>query len=79
MSAEDDLDEAFPLGDGTAATDALVVCPYCGERVEIELDPGGGPAQQYVQDCAVCCRPWQVRVRYACDGRADVSVSGLDE
>ena len=30
-----DLDRDFPLGDGTADTEALVDCPYCGEQVEI--------------------------------------------
>ena len=36
------LDEEFPLGDGTADTAAVVRCPYCGETVEIGLDPGSG-------------------------------------
>ena len=29
---DDDQDEEFPLGDGTAETDAVITCPYCGER-----------------------------------------------
>jgi transposase-like protein len=45
-------------------TSATVACPYCGEMVAIELDVGGGAHQRYVQDCEVCCRPWQVEVRY---------------
>ena len=45
-------------------TSATVVCPHCGETVTIELDVGGGAHQRYVQDCEVCCRPWQVEVRY---------------
>ncbi len=45
-------------------TSATVACPYCGEMVTIELDVGGGAHQRYVQDCEVCCRPWQVEVRY---------------
>jgi hypothetical protein len=47
--------------------------------VEITLDSGGGDDQQYVEDCEVCCRPWQVRVAYDRTGNADVSVSTLDE
>jgi uncharacterized Zn-finger protein len=35
-------------------------CPYCGEAVELQIDGGGGPRQVYVEDCPVCCRPWQV-------------------
>jgi len=77
----DDLDELddFPLGDGTADTEATVYCPYCGEAVEIGLDPGGGPSQQYVEDCQVCCQPWRLSVFYGEDGQADVSVTALDE
>lgn len=75
----DELEEAFPPGDGTAETDAVVVCPYCGEGVEIELDPGSGAVQEYVEDCAVCCRPWLVTVRYDASGAAAVTVSAQDE
>ena len=49
-----------------------VLCPYCGERVTILLDPAGGAAQDYVEDCEVCCRPWQVTVRYDETGAAEV-------
>jgi hypothetical protein len=78
MSLNDDgLDEEFPLGDGTAETAATVLCPYCGEINEIALDPGSGNQQQYVEDCQVCCRPWQVAVHYLSDGTAEVSVEDL--
>ena len=74
MSLNDDsLDEEFPLGDGTAETDAEVCCPYCGEINEIALDPGSGSDQEYVEDCQVCCRPWNVTVHYLPDGTAEVS------
>jgi hypothetical protein len=38
----------------------VVVCPYCGEEVEIyvESDVTG----TFIQDCEVCCNPWRVRV-----------------
>jgi hypothetical protein len=75
---EQDLDEDFPLGDGTAETDALVTCPYCGETVEIALDPGSGDDQEYVEDCEVCCQPWRVSVTYDAGGRARVLVSPLE-
>jgi hypothetical protein len=73
------LDEDFPLGDGTADLDATVACPYCSATVEITLDPGSGSDQEYVEDCEVCCQPWQVTVRYGNDGRAEVTVSPLVE
>ena len=38
-------------------------CPYCGEVIELDIDEGGGSRQSYVEDCPVCCRPWQVDVR----------------
>lgn len=75
----EDLDEEFPLGDGTADLEAVVECPYCGESIELTLDPGSGPEQDYVEDCEVCCKPWQVTVRYDDEGHADVSVVALDE
>src|SRR5215213_8100746 len=70
----DELDEEFPLGDGTVETEATVLCPYCGEINEIGLDPGSGRHQEYVEDCQVCCRPWRVTVTYLPDGAADVLV-----
>lgn len=75
----DPLDEDFPLGDGVADTDAVVVCPYCGESVEIVLDPGGGSHAEYIEDCEVCCNPWLVNVHYNEDGTADVNVTPADE
>ena len=72
------LDAEFPLGDGVADLDGLVSCPYCGEQVEITLDPGSGSHQQYVEDCYVCCRPWLVSVTYHDDGSADVGVEASD-
>ena len=73
------LDDWFPLGDGTADTEAAVECPYCGESVVIGLDPGSGPRQEYVEDCQVCCRPWQVSVTYTDDGSALVQVDASDD
>jgi hypothetical protein len=73
----DPLDDEFPLGDGTADLEASVVCPYCGEAAEIALDPGSGARQSYVEDCPVCCQPWQVSVRYDRGGGAQVTVEAL--
>ncbi len=76
---EAELDESFPLGDGVADLSAEVSCPYCGESVEVALDPGSGSEQQYIEDCAVCCRPWQVSVTYDDEGHADVYVDASDD
>lgn len=77
--SEPDLDRDFPLGDGTADTSGEVNCPYCGEANTIALDPGSGDAQDYVEDCQVCCQPWRVSVEYGADGAAAVSVTALDD
>jgi hypothetical protein len=79
INSGDSLDEQFPLGDGVADTEAQTVCPYCGEVVELALDPGSGTQQQYVEDCPVCCRPWNVSVVFDTEGRADVEIRQLDE
>lgn len=76
---DDNLDDEFPEGDGTAQTEATVACPYCAEEVEIAIDPGGGPSQLYVEDCEVCCQPWRVSVTYDDAGQAEVVVTVLDE
>lgn len=74
-----DLEDEFPMGDGVADVTAQVYCPYCGEPVEIGLDPGSGTQQHYVEDCQVCCQPWRVSVYYDEDGHADVQVTPEDE
>lgn len=48
-----------------------VTCPHCGQPGTVQVEEEA----DFVQDCAVCCRPWQVRVRIRRDGTADVSVS----
>ena len=75
----DRLEAEFPLGDGRVQDTADAYCPYCGEAVLVRLDPGGGPNQEYVEDCPVCCRPWTVRLRFASDGSAQVTLSAQDE
>src|SRR2546430_6519999 len=60
----DDDADSFEEGEEEDAaaleTEADVTCPHCGETMTITLDPGGGRAQEYVEDCQVCCRPWRV-------------------
>jgi cysteine-rich CPXCG protein len=75
---KEELDEEFPIGDGTAETEALVSCPHCGKSSEVSLDPGSGDDQEYVEDCQVCCRPILMYVRYGRDGSAEVEVYASD-
>ena len=59
-------------------TSADVVCPYCAESVTISVDPGSGSLQEYVEDCEVCCNPWQVTVWFV-EGIPMVELAALDE
>jgi transposase-like protein len=72
-------EDDFDLGDGTADVESIVYCPYCGEENVIAVDPGGGPVQQYVEDCQVCCRPWNLVVRFDAHGAAWADVRTSDE
>ena len=38
-----------------------VRCPYCGEWLEVLIDPSVR-LQEYVEDCQVCCRPMTLTV-----------------
>lgn len=42
------------------ADDFQVICPYCGEEVEVRLE--SDVEGTLVQDCEVCCNPWLLRV-----------------
>ena len=59
--------------------EATVSCPYCGEENTIMIDESAGGEQQYVEDCQVCCKPWQVTVTGSFDGEMDVQVRSIGE
>jgi hypothetical protein len=54
----------------------LITCPYCGEEVEIYLEPD--VRGTLVQDCEVCCSPWQLRVVRDPRGERGVEVTRAD-
>ena len=61
-------------------TEPLVLsCPYCGVAVDLDVDEGGGSRQSYVEDCPVCCQPWQVEVVRSRDGGWSASLRTSDE
>ena len=80
---DSDILESPPVPDGDLGaelTDVVwVSCPYCGESSELLVDPVGGPIQEYVEDCEVCCQPWFVRVKLDGEGHASVAVTTLDD
>ena len=38
----------------------IIACPYCGESVEVYLE--SDIEGNLVQDCEVCCNPWDINV-----------------
>lgn len=54
-------------------TTASYRCAYCGEGVEIDVDPSAESHQEYVEDCWVCCRPNVLTVVFDRDGKVMVA------
>ena len=79
---DDDADENDALGhEAVAGLDDVytALCPFCNEENELTVDLGGGSHQSYVEDCGVCCRPWQVRVEVDDEGAVHLDLQPLDE
>ncbi|NNM01193.1 MAG: CPXCG motif-containing cysteine-rich protein [Gammaproteobacteria bacterium] len=61
------------------ATDTLAtVCPYCNESIELVVDLSV-PAQTYIEDCQVCCRPMTVQLEVDNAGQAALSLRHEDD
>jgi hypothetical protein len=54
-------------------------CPYCGEEVDLDIEDTGWSRQSFVQDCPVCCQPWQVEVTRDRDGDLNATLRTGDE
>jgi hypothetical protein len=52
---------------------ARAQCPFCGEAIELLIDPSVGE-QRYIEDCEVCCRPMNIVARIDETGQAVVEV-----
>jgi len=50
------------MAGGQVLESVTLHCPYCGEAFETTVDCSAG-SQAYVEDCAICCRPIEVRLR----------------
>ncbi|MCK8124429.1 CPXCG motif-containing cysteine-rich protein [Pseudoalteromonas sp. 2CM39R] len=59
-------------------TEKKITCPYCGEQIDILLDPAD-VNQQYIEDCQVCCKPINFLVFESIDEELSVTVSSDDE
>ena len=56
----------------------VIDCPYCGESIEILLEPSED-AQRYIEDCQVCCRPIVIAVDMDEGGSLSVRVSAEND
>jgi len=56
-----------------------VSCPYCGEISDLSFEDEGWSRQEFVQDCPVCCQPWEVELTRDRDGDWNASVRTNDE
>ena len=55
-----------------------ISCPYCGERIEIQVDCSI-PEQSYIEDCQVCCRPISMTIIIGDDEQLSVTVRDENE
>ncbi|MEM6793167.1 MAG: CPXCG motif-containing cysteine-rich protein [Acidobacteriota bacterium] len=49
-------------------------CAFCGEWMDVDLDPAAGRRQTFVEDCQVCCRPNVLEVTLDAEGFPTVNV-----
>jgi len=55
-----------------------VECPYCGEKIDVLIDPADAQ-QQYIEDCQVCCRPINFSVLIEPDGEVQLRAMSDNE
>ncbi len=60
------LEPVYEPGDpagaqGYATEFVAILCPYCWERYETQVDLSGG-SFTYVEDCQVCCQPIELSI-----------------
>jgi len=55
-----------------------ITCPFCWETIEILIDPSIA-AEEYIEDCQVCCNPINIAVSIDSAGDATISASNPEE
>lgn len=55
-----------------------IFCPYCGESISILIEPSDY-AQQYTEDCQVCCQPIVILAQQTPDGSGLVEARREDD
>jgi len=59
-------------------TEKHIVCPYCGETIDVLID-SSDTDQQYIEDCQVCCQPINFLISQRESGELSVNVFSDDE
>lgn len=53
-----------------------VDCPYCGETIDVLIDPSVA-SQNYIEDCQVCCQP--ITFDVVVDGDENIFIQVFNE
>ena len=54
------------------------MCPYCGETISMLFESYSG-AQEYIEDCEVCCCPIKVKYKVQNNEVELINVQRLDD
>lgn len=57
-----------------AQEERQIGCPYCGELIDVLIDPSVDH-QTYIEDCQVCCQPINFDVTINHNGEITIRVS----
>ena len=72
-------DGPAPTDPGITTTDDTLPCPYCGQPVDLFLEPSPqGGVEEFVEECPACCRELEVRVDYDNAGTPHISARRLE-
>ncbi len=55
-------------------SEAEIQCPFCLEIMAVPTNIQDGLKQDFIEDCAVCCRPIRIVVEFDGDGESQVTV-----
>ncbi|WP_444899062.1 CPXCG motif-containing cysteine-rich protein [Microbulbifer sp. VAAC004] len=58
--------------------EATIQCPYCGEHFSVLIDTSV-LAQEYTEDCQICCRPIVFQVTVDLEDSISINVYREDE
>src|SRR5688500_2868832 len=63
-----------PTDPGIQAIGDTLLCPWCGEELDLFLEPSGEASrEEFVEECPTCTRDFEVRVEYDNAGAPHVS------